>query len=76
MFKFGTVTDLDCKKAQAKVTFPDEHRRDGGEKFAVWLTVLMWRTKDVSMDLLEKEIEQEMNKGQFNLYRYIAKFAL
>lgn len=34
------------------------------------------RTRDVSMDLLEKEIEQEMNKGQFNLYRYIAKFAL
>ncbi len=49
MLKFGTVTALDHKKAQAKVTFPDEQGRDGGGKFAVWLPVLMWRTKDVSM---------------------------
>lgn len=44
MLKYGTVTKLDFKKGQVKVAFREEQGRDGGEKFEIWLPVLMQQT--------------------------------
>lgn len=45
MLKFGVVSGINHKKALAKVVFREEHGRDGGDKFEVWLPVMQTRTK-------------------------------